>query len=799
MMGRVIMDGADLSNPLLDSLTEAQREAVGHLEGPLLILAGPGSGKTRVITHRIANLLAHGVPARQILALTFTNKAADEMRRRVELLAPGQPVWMSTFHRFCSRLLRQYASRVGLAENFTIYDTSDARATLKRVLEALDIDSTHFTPDRIGGGISWAKNNLVTAEEYLQKRSGALDAIVARVYPGYQQALLASNAVDFDDLLLHAASLLRESPETRATLDARYRYIMVDEYQDTNLVQYAIVRALSIDHKNLAVTGDPDQSIYGWRGANLSNILDFEQDFPQVKIVKLERNYRSTKNILHVADTLIAHNVRRKQKNLYTENAQGQQVSLVHYLTQQDEAESIAVRIAADLHTGKRRARDFAIFYRVNALSRALEFALREQGVPYQMVNGLEFYQRKEIKDVLGYLRLINNPRDNVAFERIINNPPRKIGKATLGRLSDHAARFHTSLLEAARESGLIEGLNKRAAVQVMKFVALFDRLALLAATPVEEIMGHVLLESGYRQHLKDSDDESDEDRLANIEELLTAARQFDELHPVVNESSQSASPLEAFLEQASLVADTDAWDSDTDRVTLMTMHAAKGLEFPVVFIIALEEGLLPHERSRQDLKDLEEERRLLFVGITRAQEELQLSLARNREFRGLRRMTIPSQFLMELPREAMRVVEPKWLSTTPTDDWSSNEAESGGHDEAFDELSDFFTSPETELAPVGSSQESSSTGHVAATSVVSLMTAADLHVAEQKPSDAKPRISPEQFSLSMLVKHPEFGLGKVTALAGSGPKRQATVQFASSAGERKFILVHSNLRPAVE
>ena len=406
--------------------------------------------------------------------------------------------------------------------------------------------------------------------------------------------MLASSAVDFDDLLLHVATLLRENPETRATLDARYRYILVDEYQDTNLAQYTIARALSIDAPNLAVTGDPDQSIYGWRGANLSNILDFEKDYPDVQVVKLEQNYRSTKRILRVADHLIGYNQRRKKKGLFTENDEGQTSGWSTIPTQRDEAESIAAYIASEVRAGRRRPRDFAIFYRVNALSRSLEFALRDQGVPYQMVNGLEFYQRREIKDVLAYLHLINNPRDDVSLLRVINNPPRAIGKSTLARLAEHAARFGLSLLDAARESGLIESLNKRAAVAVAKFVAIYDRLAVHAAEPVEEIMGHVLAESGYKQFLEDSELEEDQDRLANIEELLTAARQFDENH-------FGDSPLESFLEESCLVNDTDAWAVDDDRVTLMTMHAAKGLEFPVVFIIALEDGLLPHERSRDD------------------------------------------------------------------------------------------------------------------------------------------------------------------------------------------------------
>ncbi|HEX5444230.1 MAG TPA: UvrD-helicase domain-containing protein, partial [Pirellulales bacterium] len=346
-------------------MTPAQREAVEHIDGPLLVLAGPGSGKTRVITHRIVNLLNHGVPARSIVALTFTNKAADEMRARVHTLAPGEAVWMSTFHRFCSRLLRQYAPLVSLTENFTIYDTSDSRQVLKRTLEELDLDAVLFTPERIASAISWAKNNLIPPAEYQPRPGNPLGAIVQRVYPAYQSRLLASSAVDFDDLLLHMAMLLKENPETRAALDERFRYILVDEYQDTNLAQYTIARAMSIDAPNLAVTGDPDQSIYGWRGANLNNILDFEHDYPEVRVVKLERNYRSTQAIVRLADHLIGYNRRRKKKGLYTENAEGNPVSLLTYFTQRAEAESIAAAIAEQIRSGQRRPRDFAIFYRV--------------------------------------------------------------------------------------------------------------------------------------------------------------------------------------------------------------------------------------------------------------------------------------------------------------------------------------------------------------------------------------------------------------------------------------------------
>ncbi|MCE9544455.1 MAG: UvrD-helicase domain-containing protein, partial [Planctomycetia bacterium] len=653
------MQASDQSPLDLSALTAPQREAVEHVDGPLLILAGPGSGKTRVVTHRIANLLSLGVPAHQILALTFTNKAADEMRERVHTLAPGARVTLGTFHRFCARLLRQYAPHVGLAENFTIYDTDDSLKAFKQALEQAKVELARYQPEQVRHRISWLKNHLLGVANFEPRPGHALDSIVARVLPLYQAKLLSSNAVDFDDLLLHVAQLLRDQPEVRRELDARYRYVLVDEYQDTNLAQYAIARGLSIDFPNLAVTGDPDQSIYGWRGANLGNILDFERDYPQVRVVRLEQNYRSTKCILRVADALISNNRRRKAKELFTDNDEGRPVALVRYPNNRDEAAAIAERIATEVTAGRRRPRDFAIFYRTNALSRSLELALHDRGIPFQLIKGVEFFQRKEIKDVMAYLHLVNNPRDDVALARIINTPARGIGASTVKRLAAHAADRRFSLLDAAREAGLVPDLSKGAAVKVAKFVSLFDRLSLAAAAPLEELMGQVLMESGYRQVLveaaaAESDSEEAQDRLANIEELLTVAREFDEQHP-------GGGGLEEFLEQNALVNDIDDWTTENDKVVLMTMHSAKGLEFPVVFIVAVEEGLLPHERSRDHPDKLEEERRLLFVGITRAREELELSYAKSRDFRGQRRPTIPSQFLMELPRDEMEVAEPGW------------------------------------------------------------------------------------------------------------------------------------------
>jgi DNA helicase II / ATP-dependent DNA helicase PcrA len=786
-----------------EELTAAQLAAVEHIDGPLLILAGPGSGKTRVVTHRIVNLLSHGVAPRNILALTFTNKAADEMKRRVGLLAPLASVWMSTFHRFCARLLREYAPLVGLPENYTIYDTSDSLQALKQALDTLDLDLTHTTPDRVHSAISWAKNSLISPEQYEPRRGSPLGQIVARVYPAYQKKLLNSGAVDFDDLLLHVANLLRENPEIRRQLDQRYRYILVDEYQDTNLAQYTIVRAMSVDHPNLAVTGDPDQSIYGWRGANLNNILDFEHDYPNVKIVRLEQNYRSTKRILRVADQLISFNTRRKAKGLFTDNAEGKPVRLVFHPSQKDEAEQIAAYIETEVRAGRRRPGDFAVFYRTNALSRSLEFALREFSIPYQMINGLEFYQRKEIKDVLAYLHLLNNPRDSVAFTRIINTPPRGIGRGTIARLQDYANSRGTSLLGAAREAGLIDGLNKRAAVAVAKFVSMFDHLSLVATAPVEEIIGRVLADSGYHEFLKQSEDEDDQERLANIEELLTAAREFDETHP-------GSGALEAFLEQAALVNDTDAWEVEHDRVTLMTVHAAKGLEFPVVFMIALEEGIFPHERSRNDAEQLEEERRLLFVAITRAKEELHLSRACYRHYRGQFRPTVPSAFLMELPQEELDFQQPQTSAPIPMQSMDFD-IDSMGDDTADfdsdDKNSEELASDDLEFPPRSSSPplplgEGRGEGAALSTATLAarLTTAADLAArqAESTTSDTPiSPISPEVFHQGMIVRHPSYGLGKIVALSGSGTKRKATVVFAAGAGEKRFLLAHSPLRPA--
>lgn len=760
---------------VFSSLTPPQQDAVRHIDGPLLILAGPGSGKTRVVTHRIAYMLEQGVPPWHVLALTFTNKAADEMRSRVERLVARRGVLMGTFHAFCARLLRKHASLVGLNPNYSIYDTDDAKKALKQALEESDVELVRTSPQAIANTISWAKNNLVTAEEYAARVGDPIGAIVEKVYPAYQRRLLESNAADFDDLLLHVATLLKDSPELREALDERYRYILVDEYQDTNLAQYAIVRALSISHSNLAVTGDPDQSIYGWRGANLNNILDFEKDFDGVNVVRLEQNFRSTPNVLRAADQLISYNRRRKPKQLFTEKPDGLPVRLVMYPSGQDEADEIAKRIADATKSGRRRPMDFAVFYRINALSRQFEHAMRRARVPYQVVSGLEFYQRKEIKDILAYLHLLNNPQNDVAFLRIVNIPPRGIGKKTLGRLTAHARRHRLPLLEAARECQLVETISKSIAGKIARFVTMYDGMTKHAHGELFTLMQCIVQDSGYRVWLLESGSEEDEARLENIEELLTAAGEFDDEH------AEEDNLLELFLEQTSLVSDTDAWEQDNDKVSLMTLHAAKGLEFPVVYVVATEDGLLPHERSREDPDELEEERRLLFVGMTRAQEELQLSLSQYRAFRGQFRPSIPSQFLMELPREEMELIEPP---SREFEDEIHFEMDSfDDEDDEFDDWGDDDISQDVEEQNVGG------------TLPAGVVTAAQM--LESQPHETE-RFPPHVFQQGMMVTHPELGSGTIVSVSGTGVRRKAQVEFTDGSVVKTFVIVHSPLAPLI-
>ena len=787
------------------SLNPAQQQAVRHTDGPLLILAGPGSGKTRVVTHRIAHMVQQGIDPHSILALTFTNKAADEMQSRVRRLVPAAGVWVSTFHRFCSQLLRRNARLVGLDSNFTIYDASDSRRALVRAIDSVPTPPTLTTPDAILNRISWLKNQMVTADQY-EPGNDVLSPILTKVYPAYQKELLRSNAVDFDDLLLHVVSLLRGSAELRAAMDERYRYVMVDEYQDTNLAQYAIVRAISNEFPNLAVTGDPDQSIYGWRGANLRNILDFEHDYPDVTVVRLEENYRSTPNILSAAQSLIANNVQRKAKELYTSNAPGGAVRLAYFGTNTEEAEAIVDEIAALIRSGKQQPSDVAIFYRTNALSRSFEHALHAQGIPFQIVNGVEFYQRKEVKDLLAYLQLINNPQDNNALTRVINVPPRRIGKTTLKRLEVHAREHNLPMLDAARQCDGIESISKTIGGRLREFVELVDDISQAAGPSLEAMLGLVLTATGYRDFLAESPQPDDQDRVANIDELLQAARAFDQ---------RNADPdaIGAFLEQAALVNDTDSLGDGRHGVTLMTLHSAKGLEFPVVYIVGVEQGLLPHDRSKDDPAQLEEERRLLFVGITRAERRLQISMASKRPFRGSMKRSIQSQFLVELPRSEMEQLgDPRNVSRAYEGADPYSQAPAHGYEEPTfdvrDEARDFDQVPdeddvfgETQIVASEDESQDPDDARVSPTRPrLPLQTASQMMAGQETEEvdaeETSVAVDPEQFELGMTVLHPKYGPGKIAALSDGRDGRQAIVNFAT-VGRITVILAYSDLRPA--
>ncbi len=789
---------------LLDPLNPAQQTAVQKITGPLLIIAGPGSGKTRVITHRIAYMIQSGIPSQQILALTFTNKAADEMRKRLAVLAPENLTWAGTFHRFCSRLLRVHAPMVGLRENFTIYDMGDSQKVVKQAIENTEVDIRHYSPGAVSNAISDVKNVAVTPENFQPRQGNVMDNIVAKVYPEYQKLLQMSNGVDFDDLLSLTVELLKQNPELRSSLDHRFQYMLVDEYQDTNIAQYQLIRLLNHNVQNLSVTGDPDQSIYGWRGANIRNILEFEKDYPDVEMVRLEENYRSTQAILRVADQLIANNARRKKKFLVTENEEGAPVRLVAYPSPQDEAVDIADSIALAIQKGERRPSDYAILYRTNYLSRALEHSLKSSGVPYQIVNGHEFYQRKEIKDVVAYLHLINNNADGVAFERVINVPSRKIGKVTVSRLRNHAIAKGIPMLAAARDVDNIETIKAAPSAKLKSFVQMIDELIELATSDVETVIKGVLDRTGYRTWLTDDGSEEGFERANNVDELVVAAQEFDSEHP-------DDGGLERYLEQTALVSDTDAWEASADFVTLMTLHAAKGLEFPCVYLVGMEDGILPHERSCDDDEQVEEERRLLFVGITRAEKQLQLSRCLNRFRRGSYWPAIASRFLMELPRGEMQVHEPRnrhGMSDADLQESLSNMTDWSGTDDQFfedsaDELLEIRDANDGIDAAESSSLKQSSRQRKKAVkaakptkalpSMADMMTGAQL-AQKHASMSSESRIDPDSFEVGLDVEHMDYGVGVVTFLEGAGKKKTATIDFPTH-GEKQFRVAFANLR----
>lgn len=729
-------------NPIFDTLNDRQCEAVKHTEGPLLITAGAGSGKTKVLTCRIAHLLELGVAPYRILAITFTNKAAKEMKERVTNLVGAQAdsIWLSTFHSFCAKLLRfEVDGFHGYTRNFTIYDSSDQLVLVKDCLKKLNLDDKQFMPRSVLGTISSAKNVLMDAKAFAAKASDFYEQKVADVYALYQEKLRENNAVDFDDLLFLAVRLLQEKEDVREKYQSRFQYILVDEYQDTNHAQYALTKILAARWRNICVVGDADQSIYAWRGADIRNIIDFTRDYPDAASIKLEQNYRSTKTILHAANAVIDNNESRPKKTLWTENPAGNKI--IHYQaqTEHDEADYIAGVIYNRHEISHEPYGDMAILFRTNAQSRVLEEKLMRYAIPYIMVGGTKFYDRKEIKDVLAYLRLLYNPEDSLSLTRIINVPKRNIGATTMEHVAAYAEEQGISLFEALSSTDEIP-VTKRARTSLENFAAMiFDLLNDIEGKDVLSLIETVIKQTGYGDML-DKEAEHDpqgESRKENVGEFLSVAKDYMDSNPDGN--------LQDFLENVALVSDVDDFESSDSKVTLMTLHAAKGLEFPVVFLTGLDEGLFPHSRTLLDPAQVEEERRLAYVGITRAERQLYVTNAITRTMYGRISAYMPSRFLAEIPPQLM-------------EDYHRKSA-----------------MPQSRTTAVPGKQR------------VSILTKP---VASSLP---KKHAVTDTFAKGDKVRHKIWGIGTVLDVIGEGPNMQMKIQFPTK-GVRQVVVKYAPL-----
>ena len=722
---------------LLKYLNEPQRLAVTTTDGPLLVVAGAGSGKTRVITYRVAYLIGERrVRPRNILAVTFTNKAAEEMRGRVYGLLGTEELesWIGTFHATCGRILRYEATRLGYKSNFAIYDESDQRMLVKHCMKRLSLPDRDFNPYAVLSCISRAKTNMLTPVEFESQAANYFEDDVAKIYKLYQEGLLANNAMDFDDLLNNALKVLTDFPECLEKYRSMFRYIMVDEFQDTNHVQYELVRTLAAEHRNLCVVGDDDQSIYSWRGANVGNLLDFQTDFPGTTSIVLEENYRSTQLILDAANAVIENNQRRKPKKLWTRRAGGEKIEWYPAPNEYAEARYIAERIGSfraeslDIMNG-----DIAVFYRTNAQSRVLEDEFRSAGIPYAIVGGVSFYDRKEIKDTFAYLKVIANEIDGVSLKRIINTPPRGIGNVTLDRIERFAEAEGIPLFEAVGRASEIPGLTARARERLREFheyMSAFMREK--DEMTAEQLIRKVVETSGYARMLKDDPSFQAQARIENLDELVTAA--------VETENKLGDSSLAAFLETTSLRAGIDDWDTATDTVTLMTLHTAKGLEFPIVFMAGLEETLFPHANSIGDERGLDEERRLCYVGITRAKERVVLTSADVRRVRGAEVMRTHSRFISEIPSELVDVLGTFTGVSTGLTDATGFDA---GRDEYYQEMPDYE--------------------------------GVSLYVGD-------------------IVRHQKFGSGKINSVSGSGDRLKVAVRFFRDNRQRDLLVKFAGL-----
>lgn len=646
---------------LLNGMNPRQKEAVLHTDGPLLLMAGAGSGKTRVLTHRIAYLIEEKeVNPWNILAITFTNKAAKEMKERVNaiLASGGEDVWVSTFHSMCVRILRRDVDFIGYNRNFTIIDSSEQLTLMKRILKELNIDPKKYDPRSILGTISQAKNSLQTPQDFAKMQGSYYEEIAAKCYAAYQKELQYNQCMDFDDLIMNTIRLFEEHPDSLTYYQNKFHYIHVDEYQDTNHAQYTLVNLLAGRFRNLCVVGDADQSIYGWRGADMQNILDFEKDYPDAAVILLEQNYRSTKNILSAANQVIENNSNRKPKNLWTENKEGNKITYYRADNERDETRFIVDRMQEEIRSNHRNYGDFAILYRTNAQSRVMEETLLKANIPYKMVGGHKFYDRKEIKDILAYLNVLVNPQDSFSFERIVNSPKRGIGPGSIEKLRSFASLHEWPLLEAAQNVDLAN-IGGKAGQQLGAFGEMIQEVTqMIPYLTVTELTKEVLDRSGYLEDLKIQNTLEAQARIENLEEFLTVTQEFDKQFEQQNEEDADApeEKLTVFLNDLALVSDIDNLEEDASQVTLMTLHAAKGLEFPVVFLIGLEEGVFPLSRALMEESELEEERRLAYVGITRAEEALYLTNAFSRTLYGRTQYNRPSRFVEEIDQELLEI-----------------------------------------------------------------------------------------------------------------------------------------------
>lgn len=635
-------------------LNPQQAEAVINTEGPMLIMAGAGSGKTKVLTCRVANLLQKGVRPYRILAITFTNKAAAEMRERVNNMSgpAAKDVWLFTFHAFCARFLRMEIDKLpGYGGNFAIYDTADSQNLIKQILKEMNLDDKRFQPSGILSRISNAKNALQDAAAFARQAGDFYEQKVADIYSRYEQKLQLNNALDFDDLLMLSIKLLQENKEVREKYQDRFDYLLVDEYQDTNHAQYLLTKFLAAKHRNICVVGDADQSIYGWRGADIQNILDFEKDYPDAKVIKLEQNYRSTQIILDAANAVIENNSGRKPKNLWTENKSGADIIYFQAVDERDEARFVIEQLQNLQRTENKKLGDMAILYRTNTQSRIFEEMLIKSGISYNMVGGLKFYERKEIKDIIAYLRVIFNPADSLSLLRIINVPKRGIGDASLAKIQAYAAANNVSLFEAVSNAAAIDGLSSRFVSKLDDLAGIiFELMNLASEAPVEDLIDRVLRDTGYLEELENERTPQAQSRIDNLHELISVAQEF--------AASEEENNLENFLAHVALVSDIDDTELGEDAITLMTLHSSKGLEFPVVFLVGMEEGLFPHARTLMDETEIEEERRLCYVGITRAKEKLFLSSTKMRTIYGNTVTYPPSRFLQEIPAHLVKTIK---------------------------------------------------------------------------------------------------------------------------------------------